>query len=569
MARTANRYLKRTTRNMRRAKIFKAGNYLRLSMDSDYTGSDSLENQRKLAKEYEKNHSDIKIIKEYVDDGKSGTTFERSSFEYMMQDLKKGVINCVIVKDLSRFGREYIDTGNYIEKVFPFLGVRFISIVDRYDSEDSECDRELLLISLKNLMNEMYARDISKKVGSIYQIKQQERTFYRSSTIPYGYRMDTDGTNYCINDDAAAVVREIFRKYHEGCSNYAISMWLYENGVLTPKQCNEKGHVYRQEGDILKQWQVSTIKRLLSNPVYIGNIVRHKTEQSFYSGKKLNQVPEGNWVLISGNHTPIISEEMFSEVQEKLKRMGETYKDYRKDADNMKKDIVFEKNVFQGKFFCGDCNSPMLRVVGYKMNNLELTRIKIFKCSTHAKNTKLCDTRGIEEQVLCDILYTTIRKHISFIKGIRKLIDQTVKFSFEDKLKQLEKEKNRIQNSRILIEQEYVHIYSRYKSAKVTAAEFQDFRSDYLGKSKTLKRQLEKVEKSEQELKKVQIEIKQMFLDWLQFGNVRKLTEGMIESCIERIDIYSGNRIEIRLTYQDLFELLEKWKEKGGICLCL
>ena len=131
MARTANRYLNSSMQNISVEKIDKAGNYLRLSTDSDYTGSDSLENQRKLAKEFANNISDVVIIKEYVDDGKTGTNFERPAFARMIEDLKQGIINCVIVKDLSRFGREYIEAGNYIEKVFPFLGVRFISIVDR------------------------------------------------------------------------------------------------------------------------------------------------------------------------------------------------------------------------------------------------------------------------------------------------------------------------------------------------------------------------------------------------------------------------------------------------------
>lgn len=137
-------------------------------------------------------------MREYVDDGKTGTDFSRQAFSRMIADLKAGMINCVVVKDLSRFGREYIEAGNYIEKVFPFLGVRFISIVDRYDSADENCSRELLLISLRNLMHEMYAKDISRKVGSTFRMKQEKRIFYRSSTIPYGYQMNESGTNYVI-----------------------------------------------------------------------------------------------------------------------------------------------------------------------------------------------------------------------------------------------------------------------------------------------------------------------------------------------------------------------------------
>lgn len=569
MARTAKRYLLEKNSYTAKIIVFKAGNYLRLSVDSDYTGSDSLENQRRLAKEYADRHSDIKIVSEYVDDGISGTTFQRPSFDRMMHDLKTSVINCVIVKDLSRFGREYIDAGNFIEKVFPFLGVRFISIVDRYDSEDPGCDKELLLISLKNLMNEMYARDISRKVGTTYQIKHQEHIFYRSSTIPYGYKMDENNENYCIDEASAEIVKIIFRKYHEGYSKYAISIWLYEHNILTPRQYSQTGHVYCGEEDVLRQWHISTISRILSNPVYIGNIVRHKTEQSFYAGKKSSPVPETEQVRIDANHTQLISETVFAKVQEMMKQTGEIYKEYRKDADQMEKDIAFEKNAFQRRIFCGDCKAPMLRNVGYKMCHREPKRIKIFKCSLHAKNKNLCDTRGIEELELCKILYTTIRRHISFIKGMRKLVDQEINFSFEEKIKRIEKEKAQLQTRKVMAEQEYIHVYSRYKTEEIQGKDFQTFRKDYLGRTKMLEEQTARLEQSEKALNKSRLEMKKMFADWLQFENVNELTEKMIETCVERIDVYAGGRIEVRLTYQDIFCQMGVWKKKGGISVCL
>lgn len=565
MARTANRYLRQEKSEAEKKRVYQAGNYLRLSVDSDHTGSDSLENQRRLAKEYADEHSDVEIVGEYVDDGKSGTTFLRPAFDRMMQDLKKGDINCVIVKDLSRFGREYIEAGNYIEKVFPFLGVRFISIVDRYDSEDPNCGRELLMISLKNLMHEMYAKDISRKVGSVYRLKHQEQTFYRSSSIPYGYTMDDEKNNYCVDDAAAQIVREIFEKYHAGSSKYIISVWLYEHAVLTPKQYKETGRVYCREGDSLKQWPISTIHRILCNPVYIGNVLRHKTEQSIYAGKKSSPVPKSEQVLIIGNHKPIISEAVFADVQKMLKRTGEVYKGYRKDADRMKKDVAFESNIFQGKIFCGDCKGPMIRTVDYKMHCRQRIRIKIFKCGAHSNNINLCDTRGIEEQELCKLLYTVIRRHIAFIKGVQKLADQTIKDSFEEKIKQKQKEQNQIQNRKIMLEQQYLYRYTEYKSGKGLEQEFQTFRGDYLGQMKTLEERKNEIEQSVHVLKTTRSEVKKMFADWLKFGNVRKLTEEMVQTCIERIDIYAGNRIEIRLTYQDLFEQLETWKKERRI----
>ena len=311
MARTADRYLKKTVKTEAAPKIYDVGNYLRLSVDSDYTGSDSLQNQRKLAQEYVRECPDLNIVREYVDDGKTGTDFSRPAFTRMIADLKAGIINCVLVKDLSRFGREYIEAGNYIEKVFPFLGVRFISIVDRYDSADANCSRELLLISLKNLMHEMYAKDISKKVGSTFRMKQEKGMFYRSATIPYGYKMNESGTNYIICEQTAPIVREIFKQCSKGISNYSISRWLYDNHVYTPQQFAWTGNVYRKPEEELKIWHCSTIKRILENPVYIGRVIRHKSEQSFFVGKKASPVPEQEQIIIENNHEPIIEKSLF------------------------------------------------------------------------------------------------------------------------------------------------------------------------------------------------------------------------------------------------------------------
>ena len=440
MARTADRYLKKTVKTEAAPKIYDVGNYLRLSVDSDYTGSDSLQNQRKLAQEYVRECPDLNIVREYVDDGKTGTDFSRPAFTRMIADLKAGIINCVLVKDLSRFGREYIEAGNYIEKVFPFLGVRFISIVDRYDSAEANCSRELLLISLKNLMHEMYAKDISKKVGSTFRMKQEKGMFYRSATVPYGYKMNESGTNYIICEQTAPIVREIFKQCSQGISNYAISRWLYDNHVYTPQQYIWSGNVYKKPEEELKIWHCSTIKRILKNPVYIGRVVRHKSEQSFFVGKKASPVPEHEQIVIENNHEPIIEKPMFEIVQKILSQT----KGKKTESTCERQSVVFDRNVFQGKLFCGSCKANMVRVGAYRSVNGVKEQYRIFKCSTHRNHCDLCDTRWIAEDLLCDILYDTIRKHLSLIKGIKKQIEKDIRYSFEENLKQTEWKRQKI-----------------------------------------------------------------------------------------------------------------------------
>ena len=558
MARTANRYLNSSMQNISVEKIDKAGNYLRLSTDSDYTGSDSLENQRKLAKEFANNISDVVIIKEYVDDGKTGTNFERPAFARMIEDLKQGIINCVIVKDLSRFGREYIEAGNYIEKVFPFLGVRFISIVDRYDSKDSGSDRELLLLSLKNLMHEMYAKDISKKVGSTFRMKQEKGMFYRSATVPYGYKMNESGTNYIICEQTAPIVREIFKQCSQGISNYAISRWLYDNHVYTPQQYIWSGNVYKKPEEELKIWHCSTIKRILKNPVYIGRVVRHKSEQSFFVGKKASPVPEHEQIVIENNHEPIIEKPMFEIVQKILSQT----KGKKTESTCERQSVVFDRNVFQGKLFCGSCKANMVRVGAYRSVNGVKEQYRIFKCSTHRNHCDLCDTRWIAEDLLCDILYGTIRKHLSLIKGIKKQIEKDIRYSFEENLKQTEWKRQKVVGTKNLLELEYMQKYSDYAEGNISQAAFLQYKSTYHEKMELYGKQENVCVKELKRTKKCQTALQKLLSDWLCFQNTRKLTETMVEICVDRIELFTDNKVEIKLKYQDCFELLENWMRK-------
>ena len=558
MARTADRYRKNYVKTKKTDKVYQVGDYLRLSVDSDYTGSDSLGNQRKLAQEYVSRCPDLNIVREYVDDGKTGTDFSRPAFSRMIADLKAGIIDCVIVKDLSRFGREYIEAGNYIEKVFPFLGVRFISVVDRYDSADTNCSRELLLISLKNLMHEMYARDISKKVGSTFRIKQEKGIFYRTATIPYGYQMNESGTNYRICGQTAPIVREIFRQYSQGISSYTICKWLYENHVQTPKQYARSGNVYRNPEEELKSWHFSTIKRILENPVYIGSVIRHKSEQSFFVGKKAGPVPEQEQIIIENNHEPIIEKPMFEIVQKILSQT----KDKKAESACERQTVVFERNVFHGKLFCGSCKANMVRVGAYRSVNGVKEQYKIFKCSTHRNHCGLCDTRWIAEDLLCDILYAAIRKHLSLIKGIKKQVEKDIRYSFEENLKREEWKKKKIISKRNLLEQEYMQMYSDYAEGNISQTAFLQYKSTYQEKVETYRQQENVCVKEEKRIKKCQAALQKLLSDWLCFQNTRELTETMVEICVDRIELFTDNRVEIKLKYQDCFAVPDSWMRK-------
>jgi len=556
MARTAERYLKNTRQTRETIKIYAAGNYLRLSVDCDYTGSDSLENQRKLAQEYAGRYPGLNIVREYVDDGKTGTDFSRPAFNRMIADLKSGRINCVMVKDLSRFGREYIEAGNYIEKVFPLLEVRFISIVDGYDSADGDCSRELLLIALKNLMHEMYAKDISKKVGSTFQMKQERRSFYRSPVIPYGYRMNEGGTNYIICEQTAPIVKEIFRQCSRGKSIYAISRWLYENRIQTPQQYLQSGSVYQEPQRELKVWQYSTIKRMLENPVYLGSLVRHKSEQSFYAEKKSAFVPEQEQIVMENNHAPLVDRQMFEEVQGNLtRRKGKT------PAAGCDKAVVPEENVFQGKLFCGSCKANMVRTCANRTIHGKPLQYKVFRCSSHRKHYSICDTRHITEEMLCDIFYHTVQKQISLTEKIQKQAERAVRASFQESLKQTEHKRQRVIYTENLLEREYMEKYSEYVQSRITQVEFLQYKSRYDEKMQHCRQQETAYTKEEKRKKEYRAAQQKSISDWLCFENTKELTAEMIEICVDKIELFADNRVEITLKYQDCFLCADRVSE--------
>jgi site-specific DNA recombinase len=315
MARPSNRGIEKVNDENTR-NCFYTAIYIRLSYESYYTDNESIENQKLIIEDFIKNHKELVLCQQFIDDGKTGTNFQRPAFERMMIAVKEGEINCIVVKDLSRFGRNHVEVGDYLERIFPFWGIRFISVNDGYDSFNKTCDKDQLLLSVKNLMHEMYARDISKKISSSIRIKQKRGRFYRTSIIPYGYKMGD--SEYEIDEVAATVVRRIFNCFVAGESIYHICSDLSREGIASPKEYATNKLLYAKESRGCG-WFASTIQRMLKNEVYTGVMVRHKTEQKLYKDKKTAAVEEKDWIRVENTHPAIIDEVTFKQAVTKSK----------------------------------------------------------------------------------------------------------------------------------------------------------------------------------------------------------------------------------------------------------
>nr|WP_288886427.1 recombinase family protein [uncultured Blautia sp.] len=341
-------------------RSFSAALYIRLSKeDSGKQNPDTIENQTALLEEYVKGQPDITVYRHYVDNGFSGTGFRRPAFENMMEDAKAGKVNCIIVKDLSRFGRNYLETGNYLEKVFPFLKLRFISVTDHLDTLMAESGKlrqpDGLEVPLKNIINEIYAKDISKKTSAAIDLRKHEGR-YGGGVAPYGYRKsETEKGRYEVDREAAGTVRKIFEYRAQGYGYCTIAKILNEQGIMSPGAHRFAQHVVRDERMQGAVWKMDVIRSMLHDEVYLGSMVRGKTHMALHKGERRHHVPREDWIVVPETHEAIISRELYDKVQAVN---AERAAAHRENMQTAKKQSVGE-NIFRGKLFCGDCGAAM------------------------------------------------------------------------------------------------------------------------------------------------------------------------------------------------------------------
>jgi len=296
-------------------QLYHTALYIRVSV---YNGGkedgSTIENQESHLRSYLSGKCGFILSSVYIDNGESGTNFNRSEFERLIGDARAGKINCIIVKDLSRFGRNYIEVGEYLERFFPLWGVRFIAINDNYDSAEPNSS-DTLRIHLKNLINDIYARDISRKICPVLRMKQEQGEFI-GAWAPYGYqKAENNKHKLVIDEETAPVVRGIFTWRLAGWSYQKIVRELMVQGVPSPSQYRYSKGVIKNEKLSLAIWKPTTVMRILSNRVYQGYLVQGKKRAALWDGKLQAAVPAEDWIVVSGCHEPIVGDDVFEEVQ--------------------------------------------------------------------------------------------------------------------------------------------------------------------------------------------------------------------------------------------------------------
>lgn len=334
-------------------KIWRAALYIRLSVEFNGKKGDSLETQRQIMEAYIALCPDIEITEVYTDNGTTGRTFEREAFQRMLGDIEAGKINCIVVKDLSRLGRNTIDTGYYIEKYFPLHGVRFIAVNDQFDSEDAENSGNHLIVPLKNMINEAYAADISKKVRAQQNQAMRDGEFV-GARPPYGYRKDPDNCHrLLVNEDTAPIVRQIFQWTLEGVALNVIVKRLNEGGVMTPGYYHASCGLFSYDNKLAGsgKWQTWTVGKILADQVYTGDMVQGK--HTNIGHKQVVTKPE-DWIVVRNTHEPLVSREVFAKAQAVREKAAQRGK-------SPAKKVPYTENILRGRVFCGCCGKNLHR----------------------------------------------------------------------------------------------------------------------------------------------------------------------------------------------------------------
>lgn len=563
MARTKDRYLKVLRHPYEPVVLlrkYRAAGYLRLSEDSERKQSDSIDNQRYMINQYAKEHEDIEIVMFFEDDGFTGTNFHRSGFEQMMDAVRNGEIDCIIVKDVSRFGREHIQVGDYIDKVFPFLGVRFISIMDYYDSINPDCDRERMILSIKSLVHEMYPRDISRKVHSTFRAKRERGEVRRSNGIPYGFYMEAGDTSYRIDYKTYRIYKKIVGWYVAGCALKDIVRLLFKRGILTPSQYRKTGLVYQNDTVKANIWVESAIWWMLRNPVYEGTLELHKTEQILYENIAQRSLPREEYLVFENAHPKILRHERFVWLQEIIAQ---------RETKSEKEDLPLwqsmEEKVFSGILFCGDCMGRMKRRSQRKMVDGKRYRIYGYVCAQNERMNKICSYRWIWESDLCEIVVVSLRTRLLQMDGLDQQIQKFHRETYHRVIEGMEKELHLVRHRQQKLESERIDQYTAYLERRADITTFELFRAGYAEKRARLdKQEADLIEQMEslKKLEQVQVRMVREFLCFKkQILSSRKkayqlLTTELIHTFVKQIFVYQDKRVEIIFKFEDEMQYL-------------
>ncbi len=524
-------------------KVYRTAIYCRLSReDGDKVESNSIASQRAICEDYVARHDDLELVCEpFIDDGYSGVSFNRPRFREMEDAIKKGRIDCIVCKDLSRFSRNYIDGGRYLEKIFPQLGIRFIAVNDAYDSLTGDPQSDSFVIPFKNLINDSYCKDISMKIRSSLEVKQKSGEFV-GAFAPYGYMKSPENRNQLIVDEEVREnVQMIFSMYKDGFSIGRIADRLNQMGVLSPMEYKHaqgvKYDTVFKRGDTA-QWTYNAVQRILTNEVYIGVLAQGKRGTPNYKVRVVQSKDESEWVKVENAHEALVSYEDFMAVKIMMKR------DMRCSPDQA------EAHLFSGFLFCGDCQQSMIR----KTVPSKTKKYIYYVCSTN-KHSHGCSQHSISAKEVEEKVFRAIHDQIELVINLEKALDlierlpaQSRKaFNYEAQIAKLEEEIERYQKLKL-------RLYEDLADGIIDKSEYFEFRNSYTKVIEDKQDALLRVRKEMREAVTTGTTERNWVTLFKQYENIEELNRRVLMSLVDRILIYENHAIEIVFKYKDEYE---------------
>lgn len=558
MARTSNRGMNTATSPNRATRRWRLGKYLRLSKDDfkrtgkdrdkdkDKLISDSIENQRKILNEFEQMNADeFEWSDEYKDDGFTGTDADREDFQRLLSDVRAGRVNCVIIKDLSRLSRDYVEAGLLIDRLFVQMNVRFISLYERIDSYKDPDSVSGMVVPITNVMNDQYCYQTSKKIRQVFDMKRRNGEFI-APFAPHGYIKDPkDKHKIIVDPEAAEVVKQIYSMFMGGMTRNAIAMYLNDHGVPCPQVYKRsKGMIYKtQLASTMPMWAAKGIGDILTNRLYTGDLVQGRRRVKSYKVHEIEDVPEEDWVVVENTHEAIIDKETFSKVQEHLKRDVRTAP---------KKAEVY---LFSGFLKCADCGRAIIRA--NSGGNV------YYRCATYVRRSHLACTQhsikhnrleaavlyAIQQQVYLAVSYSEL------IAGINMAPHKKSQTARLDSLIAA-KEKELARTARYK-----QRLYEDWKDGEISHSDYRNMREDYERQTEAVSAIIRNLQTERDEVEKG-VDAENPFLTaFSKYENIDKLTREILIELVDHIKIYEGGDISIRFKFADEYRRVAEYIE--------
>ena len=537
-------------------RIYHTAAYVRLSVEDNRYSKDreSIAVQQYMLEKYIEGQKDMQLSGIYVDNGETGTNFDRPGFERMMDAVRRREVDCIVVKDLSRFGRNYVETGYYLEKIFPYLGVRFVSVNDGYDTSKDDSGNELV-VSLKNLINDMYAKDISGKIHASLETKRKSGEFI-GSFPPYGYlKSPADKHKLIVDPETAPIIKEIFAWRAEGVGCAQIARRLNERNIPCPSVYHYmRGHRKNEPTGARAVWQGQMVRKLTVNLVYAGHMAQGKEQKPMISGGKSKAVPREEWVIVENTHEAIVDAQTFEQVQKLTEERHA-------ESCALRGKYATTENVLKGLVVCADCDTKMMRYKSvYPSGKAHYT----FLCGLYEQNRSVgkCSKKWVKEEDLKEAVFQGLRVQMEAALDLEKLCERVRKNEhFQVKCRELEREIGKLEQGikrKISLRST---LFESYFDKTITEDEYLSMKEKYEKEEAKLREQLERLE-----AKRTENERYSGRNEWLRlirkYGKEKKITREMATELVKCIRVSGYNEIEIVWNFQDAFEKLKADAER-------